>query len=500
MQGSDLPVQTSVTAADRGATDYTFSFRLPGPGAYYLRIDNAGIDGWIFFWVDSVASLTPPADGPIVDVTKEGIVPGTGELLTAQLQSLINTTAQLQSLQSAAGPGNITTLLFPSGEYLTGALVLQQQHMRGMGIHLQPGAVIRFSDGKLLGGTPAPCTPADALVPSIATGEPSATALGDPMCAGIECAFLTIKGVTGVQLSGQGTLDANRFPGHSLYVYNSTQVQASGLLIMGSQSWAVPIRLSTGIQFKGVKVFSGADGFDPDASHDVTLDSVFVHSWDDAIAVKNSQKDRPAGDPHTTERIAVRKSILSTRKSAVKVGTESLRSFTNITFEDIDVFDTDRGVVLYAEDGGAVSNVLWRNLRLMFFEYPAELPKCGRAFDIMLRARDGESPLSNIRAENVISDFWGSSALEGNDKAGGALANITLRNITINVQAPWVAGSTKPYLFKCVKDVGTGGVVVRGLNVNWQGKEAHWGGLSVAHPTFNHTTSSALSVCDDMRR
>ena len=39
----------------------------------------------------------------------------------------------------------------------------------------------------------------------------------------------------------------------------------------------------------GVKLFSGADGFDPDCSQDVVIDSVFVHSNDDAFAVKARQ-------------------------------------------------------------------------------------------------------------------------------------------------------------------------------------------------------------------
>jgi hypothetical protein len=66
-----------------------------------------------------------------------------------------------------------------------------------------------------------------------------------------------------------------------------------------------------------------------DSSHDVLLDHVVVHSWDDAVAVKATVSGR------TTERVSVRRSVLSTRKSAMKIGTESLADFTNITFDTV---------------------------------------------------------------------------------------------------------------------------------------------------------------------
>ncbi|KAK7231720.1 hypothetical protein SO694_00123090 [Aureococcus anophagefferens] len=40
----------------------------------------------------------------------------------------------------------------------------------------------------------------------------------------------------------------------------------------------------------GAKIFSGADGVDPDASRDVALDGVFIHAWDDAVAVKTTSR------------------------------------------------------------------------------------------------------------------------------------------------------------------------------------------------------------------
>lgn len=78
----------------------------------------------------------------------------------------------------------------------------------------------------------------------------------------------------------------------------------------------------------GLKIFSGADGFDPDNSQDVSIASAFVHSNDDAVAVKATMP-APAMN---TERIVVTHAVFSTKKSCLKVGTESLRNFSDILF------------------------------------------------------------------------------------------------------------------------------------------------------------------------
>ena len=60
-----------------------------------------------------------------------------------------------------------------------------------------------------------------------------------------------------------------------------------------SASWSAHIFRSSHVVAEGVKVFSGADGFDPDNSRDVVLRSIFVHSNDDAIAVTAATCLRP---------------------------------------------------------------------------------------------------------------------------------------------------------------------------------------------------------------
>ncbi|KAH8054044.1 metallo-sulfur cluster assembly [Aureococcus anophagefferens] len=166
----------------------------------------------------------------------------------------------------------------------------------------------------------------------------------------------------------------------------------------------------------------------PDASRDVALDGVFIHAWDDAVAVKTTVAGSPA------ENVAVANSIVSTRKSAFKLGTESLSNFTRVSFATSDVFDSGRGLVIYAKDGGAFDDVAFEDLRLLdFYDYAGE-PSA--PVDFELEHRSGYSAVRGVRVERVSPRAF-------------AAGNAT-------------------FLFDCKNDdIAAGGVEVAGLDVDW---------------------------------
>ncbi|KAH8055527.1 metallo-sulfur cluster assembly [Aureococcus anophagefferens] len=217
----------------------------------------------------------------------------------------------------------------------------------------------------------------------------------------------------------------------------------------------------------GAKIFSGADGVDPDASRDVALDGVFIHAWDDAVAVKTTVAGSPA------ENVAVANSIVSTRKSAFKLGTESLSNFTRVSFATSDVFDSGRGLVIYAKDGGAFDDVAFEDLRLLdFYDYPGE-PSA--PVDFELEHRSGYSAVRGVRVERVVADWPSAAVLRGNDHV--LLSGVAFANATLRVRAPFAGNAT--FLFDCKNDdIAAGGVEVAGLDVDWGAHRGAWLGLS----------------------
>ena len=164
-------------------------------------------------------------------------------------------------------------------------------------------------------------------------------------------------------------------------------------------------------------------------------ESVFVHSNDDAIAVKATTAGMD------TEGITLRDALLSTKKSCLKVhsdpaaaaaresaagdaaavparllsprmllapaaaapapasqprcplplpgqvGTESLSNFRSILFSDVEGFLLDRGLVLYPSDGGRFDSIRWQRVRLSSFYPYSDEGKEGYVFDFEEKVR-----------------------------------------------------------------------------------------------------------------
>ena len=442
------------SASFRRAPSSTLSFSLPAPTVahpsahYYLKAAIVGGPGSLpgvnasklfLFWLDLP---TAPAANR-VDVTTLGVVVNASKVQTEAIQGAISQAA----IQGA-------TLYFPLGYYRTGVLFIPSNSR----LELASGALLQM---------PAPSDP-DFVQP-----------VGKPTGCPSDFAFIEVQNATNVSIAGAGaTIDAHGFPGHAMCVFNSSRVNVSMVLMRQPASWNTHIFRSSHVRMTGVKLFSGADGFDPDCSKDVTIDSVFVHSNDDAFAVKAVVKG------HDTERITMSHALISTKKSAMKVGTESLSSFNDITFADVEAFDIDRGLVLYPSDGGKFDSIRWERIRVSSFlpyhNEPEPENKAGTWLDFSVKHRKGLSPMSNITIEDVtIEGVCGSATLKG--VTGALVQNVAAKNLKLQVVAPlpfFAKKKTKPWLISCDGGVETATVRL-GLNITWvlPVDKAQWSGV-----------------------
>ena len=432
----------------------TLSFSLPAPTAshpsahYYLKSDIVGGPGSLpgvnasqlfLFWLDLP---TAPAVNR-VDVTTLGVVVSASKVQTAAIQRAINQAARKR-----------VTLFFPLGYYRTGVLFIPSNSR----LELAPGALLQM---------PAPSDPDFVQPVGKSTGCPS------------DFAFIEIQNATNVSIMGAGaTIDAHGFPGHAMCVFNSSRVNVSSVLMRQPASWNTHIFRSASVRMTGVKLFSGADGFDPDCSKDVTIDSVFVHSNDDAFAVKVAVKG------HDTERITMSRALISTKKSAMKVGTESLASFKEILFADVEAFDIDRGLVLYPSDGGRFDSITWQRIRVSSFlpchNEPEPENKAGTWLDFSVKHRKGLSQMSNVTIDDVtIEGVCGSATLKG--IKGALVQNVEAKNLTLQVVALllfFAKKKAKPLLISCDGGVETATVRL-GLNTTWNSPadKEQWSGV-----------------------
>ena len=156
-------------------------------------------------------------------------------------------------------------LLFPPGSYRTGPLVLH----RPVGMQVAPGVLLQHHASTI--GL-AIRKPGERVRVGTKGAPPQRGQCHDP-------AFLTVSTAVDVFIGGRGsTVDANGFNGSSLCIADSCNVTVESLLLRGSCSWSTHIFRSRMVVASGVKIFSGADGLDPDNSQDVTIARECVRS------------------------------------------------------------------------------------------------------------------------------------------------------------------------------------------------------------------------------
>ena len=342
----------------------TIEFSLPQPSYTVVTVNGKTR---LFLFGEALQENTPTNSMSILQYG----VDSTGQKLnTAAIQKAINETAVRKK-----------TLVFPAGIYKTGRLTIPSNAR----IFLSPGALLKASDDL-----------ADLEAPQ--QQKPRG--------------FFNIINAENVQISGLGVLDGNgrylreKFGDAArlrlLFVSGSKNISITGITERDPGSWNTQIMYSDHVTFKNVKQLNDADlantdGFDPDASSFITIEDCFGYCGDDNVAIKVTQQN---GARNKVSDIVVRGCVFLTRKSSLKVGTESRgESFTNILFEDNDVILSDRGMALYCSDGALYENIRYINNR--FEENYADAKRMGIHFTINKRNPDSRPGLmKNVVIEN----------------------------------------------------------------------------------------------------
>jgi polygalacturonase len=147
-----------------------------------------------------------------------------------------------------------------------------------------------------------------------------------------------------------------------LGIVNSTDVAVSGSIqIVDPIYWTVHVIGSKKVQLQGLKiqgqwqVFNN-DGIDIDSSEDVDIVGCHIDTADDALCIKTTLRNTPMA------RLSVKNCKLRSRAAAIKIGSESVSDLSDMVFENIDVYNSHRGLAIQLRDKGNVSNVLFKNI------------------------------------------------------------------------------------------------------------------------------------------
>lgn len=394
------PVKVEITAEDFDFSDSDWeispkSYRITGTKNQIQLYFSIGRTGFLVvrfsknqdFTKRLVLFIEPPEiapEGEFVDLIQKYGVDNSGES---------NETEKIQkALDENSGSSKI--LFFPDGLYKTFQLKIKSNSK----IHLSKNARI-IAD-------------ASAIEPYLNSDNAGTSR------------FVLIKDAQNIQITGLGTFDGNGTwfrgvfdPGGSqgkgamrvLFIVNSKNINFDGIVLKDASRWNTQITGSTDVIFRNCKMLNNPnpnknltnfDGWDPDASQRVLIENCFGWAGDDNIAIKCVGTGKPE-IIHDVEDITVRGCVFLTKKSALKIGTETrCANIRRIVFEDNDIIEADRALAIDVKDEAVVDGVVFRNIRTEYHFPDAQK----RGINIYLKKRENDQPtlgkIQNVLIEN----------------------------------------------------------------------------------------------------
>ncbi len=332
---------------------------------------------------------------------------GTGrELDTKPLQAAIDACA-------AAGGGVVQA---PAGTYLSGTLFLRSN----FALVFEPGAVLRGS-------------PNLADYPAV---QPRIRSYTDTyVCQSL----LYGEDVNNVAILGQGVLDGQgglfkgqpyRARPYLIRLVNCANVEVAGIELRDSAMWVQHYLACSDLWLHGVTVRSvcnnNNDGIDIDSCERVRISDCDIDSGDDAVCLK-STTERPCCD------VVVDNCVIRSKCNAVKLGTESVGGFRNISITNCAIHGAGlAGLALLSVDGGGLENVVVSNLAMRNVTAAIFLRLGNRARPAYEGAPEpGLRPFRGVMISSVQADGAGKlgSALAG--LPGHLIEDVTLRDVAI---------------------------------------------------------------------
>ncbi|KFM29354.1 putative polygalacturonase [Auxenochlorella protothecoides] len=239
--------------------------------------------------------------------------------------------------------------------------------------------------------------------------------------------LIALRNCTGCSLRGGGTLDGDarawdkvRAPGRRalvdwadpscpvpsecrprlLGVLDSRQVSVRGLALRDPVYWALHVRHSVHVALDGLDIHSewgvaNADGVDVDGSWDVDVRGCTVLTADDAVCLKACTPGRP------TRRVSVTNCTLRSRSAAVKVGSETRADISDVTFGDLTILPSHRGLAIQLRDEGSVERIAFRDIGLHARHYHPSWWGGGEALHVTAVPRVAGGPLGRVRGVSV---------------------------------------------------------------------------------------------------
>lgn len=292
------------------------------------------------------------------------------------------------------------TVVVPEGTFLSGAVFLKE----GVDLYIEKGGILK--------GT---VNPED--YPQVFTrwegNEREWTS-----------AFINAFNMTGVKLTGEGTIDGSgdkwmeRFPRYSkelkvgrprlIAIQNCTDVLVSKLSLKNQACWGLFVLYSSEVLIENLTIIAehniiSSDGIDIDSSEEVHITGCEIDTNDDCIAIKSGKDEDGRRVNRPAKEILIEKCRFHYGHGGVSMGSEMSGGIRNVEIRDCIVEADNWAPIRFKSQpsrGGIVENITYRDIVLQdtrkAFEFNME-------WRMVPPIKPPADPLPIVRNVNIIN-------------------------------------------------------------------------------------------------
>jgi polygalacturonase len=374
----------------------------------------------------------------------------------------VNTGAIQQAIDAAATAGGC--VLIPSGEFVTGALLLKSN----VELYLESGAVLKGSPNLadyLLNGVPRGIIYAFEQRNIAITGhgviDGNGTIFFDPQKPHWGPDFdrlYTRQGEAYMDFANgveDGPIAYDDRPGMMVVLVRCEQVTIQNIILRDSPSWTFRIGDCDGVLVHGITILNNllvpnSDGIHCPTTRNLRISDCDIRAGDDAIIVTgfggeidvggdDSRSELAYGQRRVgnktgfAENVVVTNCTLESRSSGIRVG-YGQNPIRNCTFSNLVIHDSNRGLGVFARDAGSISNILFTDIVIQTRLHTGHWWGNGEPIHVSAIAQNKNVPvggIANIRFENIIAQSEAGILLYGDPEQ--PLQNILLKDVQLKI-------------------------------------------------------------------
>ncbi|XP_024017755.1 probable polygalacturonase [Morus notabilis] len=355
---------------------------------------------------------------------------GVGDGKTSETETFRKAIRYLRRFGDIGG----SQLNVPRGRWLTGSFNLTSNFT----LFLEEGAVI-------LGSQDPEEWPVIEPLPSYGRGR--------ERLGGRHISLIHGDGLTNVVITGQnGTIDGqgkmwwelwwnrtlNYTRGHLVELMNSHNILISNLTFLNSPFWTIHPVYCSNVVVKNMTILAplnapNTDGIDPDSSSNVCIEDCYIESGDDLVAVKSGWDQYGIKMAWPSSNIIVRKVSGTTPTcSGVGIGSEMSGGISNVTIEDVHIWDSAAGVRIKSDKGrgGYIANISISNIKMERVKIPIRFSRGSNDHPDEGWDRNAVPKVKGIFISNVLS-LNSTKAPELKGIEGASFEEICFKNFTV---------------------------------------------------------------------